>query len=37
MDPSAALKATAGAVTQKKKKIYIYMSGWSLWMNRIEN
>jgi hypothetical protein len=35
MDPSAALKATAGAVTQKKK--YIYMSGWSLWMNRIEN
>jgi hypothetical protein len=36
MDPSAALKATAGAVTQKKN-IYIYMSGWSLWMNRIEN
>jgi hypothetical protein len=34
MDPSAALKATAGAVTQKKKK---NMSGWSLWMNRIEN
>jgi hypothetical protein len=33
MDPSAALKATAGAVTQKKKKyIYIWVVGVYGWI-----